>query len=671
MSPYSNETYKKIIDDSLDGFFVLDRDRCVIQCNRSFQEMLGRLLEKTKNRKITEIFEGESRKRFEKSADEAFRKKQPQATDVELENESGMMRYYLISLNPLIDSEGRVHSLYGFLRDITEMKRLQNLIEKERNYNRSIIETVNLGFVLVDDRNEYLDYNKAYLDIIGREEYELVGKNFYDFTAPKYRTFQEKIMEEIRKTGKTFTFEKEYIRKDGSTVPVQVTISRLFDQKGKLIGSFAFIKDISEQKKNEQELVEKNDRIMKLIGIYGAVSAKLLNTSSVKEVYRLVTEAVLEIVGPSAVELFAAGSRGFRSVYAHNVRGRRRGLFIREEQCLILQRIIENPYPFFVSNTKRDLAARDLKYFHQLNKNASAIFVPVNIGGEVRGFMVIAFEGQIEYIDEIVLTLLSGMANLASLSIEKIISQRDQTAMKQALDRFERLTAMGRIIAGVAHEINNPLSIMQLDLDDLKHLQQGKRDLPHESHEIINSLQEEIERMSGIISQLKDFSKPEVVDENARASIDEVIKSYPLKIMLKNMKKKGVTVKTVLGSDNKCARISKNRLLQVLMNLINNADDALAGKEGGMIEIATSLAEKQGPKIAITVRDNGIGIEEDNLSRIFEPFYTTKKAEGTGLGLSISYSIIKSCNGEIEVKSEKGSGAEFIVYLPLADEDAG
>ncbi len=671
MSPYSNETYKKIIDDSLDGFFVLDHNYYVLQCNRSFQEMIGSLLEKTQNGKITEIFEGESRKRFESSAGEAFKRKRSQAIDVMLENESGMMRYYLISLNPLIDSEGRVHSLYGFLRDITEMKRLQNLIEKERNYNRSIIETVNLGFVLVDDRDEYLDYNKAYLEIIGREEYELVGKNFYDFTAPKYRTFQKKIMEEIRKTGKTFTFEKEYTRKDGTTVPVQVTISRLFDQKGKLIGSFAFIKDISEQKRNELELVEKSDRIMKLIGIYGTVSAKLLNTSSVKEVYRLVTEAALQILGPSAIELFAAGSRGFRSVYSHNVRGRRRGVFIKEEQSRLLQRIIGNPYPFFVSNTRRDLAAKDLKFFNQLNKNASAVFVPVNMGGEVRGFMVIAFEEVVEHIDEIVLTLLSGMANLASLSIEKIISQREQNAMKQALDRFERLTAMGRIIAGVAHEINNPLSIMQLDLDDLKHLHRANDNLPREYHEIINSLQEEIERMSGIINQLKDFSRPEMADENARASIDEVIKSYPLKIMLKNMKKKGITIKTVLGSDNKCARISKNRLLQVLMNLINNADDALTGKEGGILEIATGLAEKQGPKISIIVRDNGIGIDEDNLSRIFEPFYTTKKAEGTGLGLSISYSIIKNCNGEIEVKSEKGTGTEFVVYLPLADEGGG
>ncbi len=671
MSPYSNETYKKIIDDSLDGFFVLDRECCVMQYNRSFREMLGSLLEKTKNGKITEIFDGESRKRFESSAGEAFKRKRSQAIDVVLENESGMMRYYLISLNPLIDSDGRVHSLYGFLRDITEMKRLQNLIEKERNYNRSIIETVNLGFVLVDDRDEYLDYNKAYLEIIGREEYELVGKNFYDFTAPKYRAFQEKIMEELRKTGKTVSFEKEYIRPDGTTVPAQVTISRLFDRKGKLIGSFAFIKDISEQKRNERELVEKSDRIMKLIGIYGAVSAKLLNTSSVKEVYRLVTEAALQILGPSAIELFAAGSRGFRSVYAHNVRVRRRGVFIREDQCRLLQRIIENPYPFFVSNTRRDLAVKDLKFFHQLNKNASAVFVPVNMGGEVRGFMVIAFEEVIEFIDEIVLTLLSGMANLASLSIEKIISQRDQNAMKQALDRFERLTAMGRIIAGVAHEINNPLSIMQLDLDDLKHLYRANDNVPREYHEIINSLQEEIERMSGIINQLKDFSKPEMADENAIASIDEVIKSYPLKIMLKNMKKKGITIKTALGSDNKSARISKNRLLQVLMNLINNADDALAGKEGGVLEIATGLAEKQGPKISIIVRDNGIGIEEDNLSRIFEPFYTTKKAEGTGLGLSISYSIIKNCNGEIEVKSEKGSGTEFVVYLPLADEGGG
>jgi signal transduction histidine kinase len=409
---------------------------------------------------------------------------------------------------------------------------------------------------------------------------------------------------------------------------------------------------------------------MKLIGIYSSVSAQLLNTSSVKEMYRLVTDAALAIVGQSAIELFASGSRGFRSVYSRGVLERKRGFFIRDERCPLLRKIVSNPLPFFVSNAKRDLDSRDLKFFPQLNKNISGIFVPVNIGGEVRGFMVIALEEVLEYVDEIILTLLSGMANLASLSIEKIISQREQASMKQAFDRFERLTAMGRIIAGVAHEINNPLSIMQFDLDDLRRLCQGTCAMKGEYREILDSLQEEIERMTGIISQLKDFSKPEISEVNARVAVDEVIKSYPLKIVLKNIKKSGITVRTDLNAGSRYARISKNRLLQVLMNLINNADDALSDREGGILEIETKVAEKNGARIAISIRDNGIGIEEENLPRIFEPFYTTKKAEGTGLGLSISYSIIKSCDGEIEVKSTKGLGSEFVVYLPLADDDA-
>ncbi|MCX7678549.1 MAG: PAS domain S-box protein [Spirochaetes bacterium] len=663
----SNEIYKKIIDDSLDGFFMLNDECCVVESNRSFQGMLGDILKKTENNNFAQILQGKWRKRFKEKVRIAFRKKLPQSTDIELINESGMMRYYLVSLNPFVDSTGRVSILYGFLKDITEMKRLQHLIVKERNYNRSIIETVNLGFVLVDDDNQYLDYNKAYLEILGREEYELVGKNFYDFTHPSYHRYQEKIMEEVRKTGKTITFEKEYVRRDGSRVPVLVTLSRLFDQNGKLIGSFAFIKDISAQKATEQKLRDQNERIVKLLEIYGAVSAKLLNIDSIREVYRLVTEAVLEIVGESSVELFAAGNNGFRSVFAHNVVQRKSGFFLREEQSMLIKRMITNPYPFYILNSKKEIDEREFKFFPQLSRNASAIVVPVSSGGELKGFMIVAFFGILDEIDNFVLSLLSGVANLASLSIEKLISQREQEAMRHALDRYERLTAMGRIIAGVAHEINNPLSIMQLDLDDLKQFCGSSCARTDEFNEIINSLEEEIARMSGIITQLKEYSRPEVIDGDERVSVDEIIRSYPLKIMLKNLRKKGIAVRTILGTENTYAKISKNKLLQVLMNLINNAEDALVSRHDPYIEIETRFAQKSRRSIAIIVRDNGIGIEEEDLSKIFEPFFTTKKSEGTGLGLSISYSIIKSCDGDIEVKSKKGSGSEFIVYLPVVE----
>lgn len=665
MLRYLNESYKKIIDDSIDGFFVVDRQYRIVEQNKAFKSMFGDFFSDEKESRFTDMLSGDSKRELESRINAVFRRGSSETGEIEIVNRSGMRRYYLVSLNPLEDPRSRVLGVFGFLKDITEQKRLQYMIENERNYNRSIIETVNLGFVLVDDQNEYLDYNRAYLDILGRDEYDLVGRNFYDFTAPKFRELQVRIMAEVKRTGEPVTFEKEFVRRDGTLVPVVLTMSRLLDKKGKPIGSFAFIKDISEQKRIERELIEKNERIIRLINIYNTVSAKLLNPGTIRDVYATVSGAVEDIISPDSVEIFAWGRRGYRSVFTQNVPDRKEKAFIKDEQSPMVKRLLAEMNAVFLSDAREELSAKDQKFFPGLKKNSSAMFVPVNIQGFMAGFMVLSFGSVLANIDDIVLKLLNGIANLASITIEKLNSLREQSTMQQALDRYERLTAMGRIIAGVAHEINNPLSIIQFDLDDLRAMCDEKG-LSGDFTDILGSIQEEVNRMSGIVTQLKDFSKPEDLGEE-KVFIDDVIKSYPLKIVIKNMKKKGLTVKTSLGAGSGYAKISRNRLIQVLMNLLNNADDAITDKEQGTIEIETQIIERAGPRLAITIRDNGIGIDADNLSRVFEPFFTTKKSEGTGLGLSISYSIVKSYSGEIEVRSARNVGTEFIVYLQAGE----
>ncbi len=656
------EFFRKIIDNSIDGFFIIDGSSKIIQRNRSFREMFSGTLTGTPDDRLTDLLPGEAGVILGKKIRLVLKKGISETADVEIINRSGMKRHYLVSLN-LLDIHGtKERQVYGFLKDITEIKRLQHMIEKERNYNRGIIETVNLGFVLVDDNNEYIDYNRAYLDILGREEYDLVGRTFYDFTVHDYKSHQKAIMEKLRITGKPVTFEKAFIRKDGTSVHVVVNMSRLLDKSGKPIGSFAFIKDISEQKRIESELMEQNERILRLIGIYNAVSLRMLNPGKINDVYEIVTEAARNIINPSSLEIFAWGRRGFRSVYSFNAVERRETLFIRDDKSPVIKRLLAEMGPLHIADARKDLTARDYKYFSGTQVDGSLIFVPVNISGIVAGFMVFTFNDVIPPPDEIILGILVGIANLASISIDKMNSVREQASMQEALNRYERLTAMGRIIAGVAHEINNPLSIIQFDLDDLRDMSRDLGVKSDEFHDLIGSIQEEVHRMSGIVTQLKDFSKPEDTGDE-RVNVDEVIKSYPLKLVLKNMKKKGITLRTELDSAGMEAVISRNRLIQVLMNLLNNADDAIPEKENGIIEIHTKTADMGGPHIAITVRDNGTGIDAEDIHRVFEPFFTTKKSEGTGLGLSISYSIIKNYNGDIKVRSTRGAGAEFTVYL--------
>lgn len=179
----------------------------------------------------------------------------------------------------------------------------------------------------------------------------------------------------------------------------------------------------------------------------------------------------------------------------------------------------------------------------------------------------------------------------------------------------------------------------------------------------MRSLQEEISRISGIVTQLKDYANPASVAIDT-VQIDELLKNFPIKIYLKNLLKKGISINMKLTAGRACILIPRNRLIQVLMNLFSNADDSIEDKEEGLITIETGRIVRDVPTVYISVIDNGTGVAPENTQRIFEPFFTTKKSEGTGLGLSISYSIVKSYNGDITVASGDGGGTRFTVYFP-------
>ncbi len=224
---------------------------------------------------------------------------------------------------------------------------------------------------------------------------------------------------------------------------------------------------------------------------------------------------------------------------------------------------------------------------------------------------------------------------------------------------------MGRIIAGVAHEINNPLSIMQLDLDELR---SSVKTAEIEHIELFNSLQEEIVRMRGLVKQLKDYAKPEaeIYEKKEIVHVDELFKIYPVKILMKSFIKAGTVVNQNFSVDMKKVNIPKTRLIQVLMNILTNAQEALSSGKSGEMIINTYIEEKT--NVVIEIIDNGCGIEKDNINIIFDPFFTTKKGSGTGLGLSISYSLMKKFGGNILVESQPGVFSKFKIILPLYKE---
>ncbi|WP_287125767.1 sensor histidine kinase [Desulfobacter sp.] len=277
-----------------------------------------------------------------------------------------------------------------------------------------------------------------------------------------------------------------------------------------------------------------------------------------------------------------------------------------------------------------------------------------------------------------VLTLiifLLGCAAIVSVSftlsrnLVKRIAKADQNneAMNQQVVESGKLATIGELAAGIAHEINNPVAIMVEEagwMNDLLEEEIGMTpDNKNEFNRAIAQITTQGRRCKDITHKLLSFARKSdatVADIDINDNIREIVALTAQMARYNN-----VTISTRLDPDLPCIRFSPSELQQVILNLTNNAIDAM-GKDGGNVEIVTGVNEQDNNMIEIKVDDNGPGIPAQYLDRIFDPFFTTKAVgKGTGLGLSICYGIIQKMGGTIEVESHVGKGTCFLIRLPL------
>ncbi len=258
------------------------------------------------------------------------------------------------------------------------------------------------------------------------------------------------------------------------------------------------------------------------------------------------------------------------------------------------------------------------------------------------------------------LTLNVSITPLVSKSAERIgrlllfddVTQRER--MEEQMSQTEKLTSLGLLAAGVAHEVNTPLAVISNYIQMLaKQMPEGD---PRQS--IIEKIVKQTFRASEIVNNLLNFSRTgtaEASDVDVNRVVEETLSlvSHPLKTsQIQVVKHLGETLPAVRGSANK--------LQQVFLNLFLNARDAMPG--GGLLEVRTGA---HNGSVEIEVVDTGAGIPREHIHRIFDPFFTTKASgRGTGLGLSVSYGIIKEHSGKIDVRSTPGKGTSFHVEFP-------
>ncbi len=251
---------------------------------------------------------------------------------------------------------------------------------------------------------------------------------------------------------------------------------------------------------------------------------------------------------------------------------------------------------------------------------------------------------------------LSPLRNAAGEMIGVSRICKDITDLKKAEERLilaERLSSLGELTAGVAHELRNPLAGIKINTQILSR----KKDLPEMERRLLGSTQEGIEKIQKIVEDMLHFAKPKPLHFREE-EINEVV-NKSLAILQTKLKKGNISYVLEGTQGLPRLRIDIHQVQQVLINVILNAIQAM--EKGGTLTIRTFLANGDG--VGIEVRDTGAGIPRSHLKKIFDPFFTTK-SEGTGLGLSISAKILENHGATIDVVSEEGKGSTFTIFFP-------
>ncbi|MEE4111415.1 MAG: PAS domain S-box protein, partial [Desulfobacteraceae bacterium] len=525
-------------------------------------------------------------------------------------NKNGSAFPVTLSINPLRDPEGSFNGFLCIATDITEKKRSEiALRESERNYRLLINNIPNIVFKGYPDGTiEFFDDKVEIVTGYPRAMFQSKALKWTDLILREDQTHARKVFIDSLKSDRQYIREYRIRKRDGEIVWLQASSQIVCDENGQIdfVGG-AFL-DITERKMAEAALHDSEEKYRSLfdsgpnpIFVLDTTDLRILDVSpAALDAYGYTKE---ELIGRTFTELgqFEVNDTGLPADA---------GL---TESCFINQK------------------ARHFK------KNGTSFYIRVKAC-------------PIKYQDREALIL-------AATDITEAIEKDAQ------LFQSSKMTTLGEMSAGIAHELTQPLNAIKIGNDYLKRkIEKGHPVTSQELNRVAAAVTDQVQRASDIINRLREFGrKPDFKKEpvNINTIITDVLKIIGQQLSLNN-----INVSYALADHLPTILANPNRLEQVLFNLVTNARDAIGqlSDDAGHIDARNIFIETYLDKddVVCAVADTGSGIPEENRDKIFEPFFTTKEVgQGMGLGLAITYGIVRDYGGSISVNSKVGHGTRF------------
>lgn len=460
----------------------------------------------------------------------------------------------------------------------------------------SLMNLTSDGIVIVDINGSVLEVNKKFEELHGWTREEVIGKVLP--MVPEYnRADALQLYQSLINGEQIKDFEAIKLRKDGSSFYANVTVSPVKNAEGLVIGFVGVERDISEKKKAEEELLEREKQFRKLLKLN-------------PEPIALHKDGLIQFVNDACCQLFGCASadefKG-KSIYE---------FFCPTEKHLIqarLEQIMQTGLDSYSEFIERKMRKVDGTLF---NAEISSIYVYKNMGNPV---------------------------------VQSVIRDlTDRKKSEEAMIRSEKLSLIGQLAAGIAHDIRNPLT----SLRGFVHLLKTK------NTDYVDVMMEELEHINYVVNEFMTLAKPHLnnhIESKVLDLVQSVIGFLQPHAHLYN-------VQIQLDRDQEIPAIYciPDQIKQVLINVLKNAIESMIS--GGLIQISFRISLHQ--TLVICVDDEGIGISEERLAQLGEPFYTTK-VNGTGLGLMVCKRIVETHGGKLTILSKINQGTTVEIELPF------